>query len=137
MCIVKLGLEILRILVAEDNLVNQRLVVRLLEKRGHRVVVAANGKEALAALEKETFDLILTDVQMPEMDGFEATAAIRRKEKSRGLHQIIVAVTAPAMKGDQERCLAAGMDGYLGKPIRPQELDEELARCVARHHVTA
>lgn len=101
------------------------------------VVVAANGKEALAALEKETFDLILMDVQTPEMDGFEATAAIRRKEKSRGLHQIIVAVTAHAMKGDQERCLAAGMDGYLSKPIRPQELDEALARCVARHHVTA
>lgn len=128
-------LEILRILVAEDNLVNQRLVVRLLEKRGHRVIVAANGKEALAALEKETFDLILMDVQMPEMDGFEATAAIRRKEKSSGLHQMIVALTAHAMKGDQERCLAAGMDGYLSKPIRPQELDEALARYGARHHV--
>ena len=132
--------EILRILIAEDNLVNQRLIVRLLEKRGHRVIVAANGKEALAALEKaamekETFDLILMDVQMPEMDGFEATAAIRKKEKDSGLHQIIVALTAHAMKGDQERCLAAGMDGYLSKPIRPQELDEALARCGARPHV--
>lgn len=129
--------EILRILVAEDNLVNQRLVVRLLEKRGHRVVVAANGKEAVAVMEKETFDLILMDVQMPEMDGFEATAAIRKKEKSRGLHQIIVALTAHAMKGDHEKCLAAGMDAYLSKPIRPQELDEMLARYGARQHVNA
>lgn len=129
--------EILRILVAEDNLVNQRLVVRLLEKRGHRVVVAANGKDALEALERETFDIILMDVQMPEMDGFEATAAIREKEKSNGLHQIIVALTAHAMKGDREKCLAAGMDGYLSKPIRPQELDEVLARYAARHQVTA
>ena len=129
--------ETLRILVAEDNLVNQRLVVRLLEKRGHRVVVAANGKDALEALERETFDIILMDVQMPEMDGFEATAAIREKEKSSGLHQIIVALTAHAMKGDREKCLGAGMDGYLSKPIRPQELDEVLARYAARHQVTA
>lgn len=129
--------EILRILVAEDNLVNQRLVVRLLEKRGHRVVVAGNGKEVLAALEKDSFDLILMDVQMPEMDGFEATGAIRKKEKSSGLHQIIVALTAHAMKGDHEKCLAGGMDGYLSKPIRPQELDEVLARYGARHQVTA
>jgi len=118
-------------------LVNQRLVVRLLEKRGHRVVVAINGKEALAALEKETFDIVLMDVQMPEMDGFEATAAIRKKEKSNGQHQIIVAFTAHAMKGDHEKCLAGGMDGYLSKPIRPQELDEVLARYGARHQVTA
>lgn len=129
--------EILRILVAEDNLVNQRLMVRLLEKRGHRVVVAGNGKEVLAALEKETFDIILMDVQMPEMDGFEATGAIRRKEKSSGLHQIIVALTAHAMKGDHEKCLAAGMDAYLSKPIRPQELDEVLTRYGARQHVDA
>jgi len=120
--------EILRILVAEDNLVNQRLIVRLLEKRGHRVAVAANGQEVLAALEKDSFDLILMDVQMPEVDGFEATAAIRKKEKSTGLHQSIVALTAHAMKGDHEKCLARGMDGYLCKPIRPQELDEVLAR---------
>src|SRR5213082_2325373 len=129
--------EMLRILVAEDNLVNQRLVVRLLEKRGHRVVVAINGKEALAALEKETFDIVLMDVQMPEMDGFEATAAIRKKEKSNRQHQIIVAFTAHAIKGDHEKCLAGGMDGYLSKPIRPQELDEVLARYGARHQVTA
>ena len=129
--------ETLRILVAEDNLVNQRLIVRLLEKRGHCVVIAGNGKETLAALEKDSFDLILMDVQMPEMDGFEATAAIRRKEKSSGLHQFIVALTAHAMKGDHERCLAAGMDGYLSKPIRPQELDEVLSRYGSRHQVTA
>ena len=129
--------EIQRILVAEDNLVNQRLIVRLLEKRGHRVAVAGNGQEVLAALDKENFDLILMDVQMPEMDGFEATAAIRRRERGSGVHQIIVALTAHAMKGDQEKCLAAGMDAYLSKPIRPQELDEVLARYGARHQVTA
>jgi len=129
--------EILRILVAEDNLVNQRLIVRILEKRGHRVVVAANGREAVEALEKEAFDLVLMDVQMPEMDGFEATAAIRTKEKSNGLHQAIVALTAHAIKGDREKCLAAGMDGYLSKPIRPLELDEVLARYGARAQVEA
>ena len=128
--------EILRILVAEDNLVNQRLIVRLLEKRGHRVAVAANGQEVLAALEKDSFDLILMDVQMPEVDGFEATAAIRKKEKSTGLHQSIVALTAHAMKGDHEKCLARGMDGYLCKPIRPQELDEVLARYSVHPQVT-
>src|SRR5712664_481701 len=116
----------LKVLLAEDNAVNQRLVVRLLEKRGHRVAVAENGLEALAALKKETFDLVLMDVQMPDMDGMEATAAIREEEKSGGEHQMIIALTAHAMKGDREKCLAAGMDGYLTKPIRPQELDEVL-----------
>jgi two-component system sensor histidine kinase/response regulator len=122
----------LSVLLAEDNLVNQRLVVRLLEKRGHRVVVAGTGLEALQALEKESFDLVLMDVQMPEMDGLEATAAIREKEKSSGLHQPVVALTAHAMKGDREKCLAAGMEGYLTKPIRPQELDQLLEIYVAR-----
>jgi PAS domain S-box-containing protein len=122
----------LRVLLAEDNLVNQRLAVRLLEKRGHRVVVAANGLEALQAMEKESFDLVLMDLQMPEMDGFEATAGIREKEKSTGLRQAVVALTAHAMKGDREKCLAAGMDGYLTKPIRPQELDQLLEIYVAR-----
>lgn len=116
----------LRVLLAEDNLVNQRLAVRLLEKRGHRVVVAGTGIEALKALEKESFDLVLMDVQMPEMDGLEATAVIREKEKSGGVRQAVVALTAHAMKGDREKCLAAGMDGYLTKPIRPQELDKLL-----------
>jgi signal transduction histidine kinase/DNA-binding response OmpR family regulator/integral membrane sensor domain MASE1 len=118
--------EALRILLAEDNLVNQRLAMRLLEKRGHRVVVAANGREALEALEKETFDLVLMDVQMPEMDGMEAIARIRERELRTGGHQPVVALTAHAMKGDMERCLSAGMDGYLAKPIRPQELDDVL-----------
>jgi CheY-like chemotaxis protein len=121
----------LKILVAEDNVVNQRLVVRLLEKRGHRVILAANGREALAAMEKESFDLVLMDVQMPEMDGLEATAAIRESEKSSGLRVAIVALTAHAMKGDREKCVDAGMDGYLTKPIRPEELDE-----VLRSHAT-
>ncbi|HKV23566.1 MAG TPA: response regulator [Candidatus Acidoferrum sp.] len=118
----------LRVLLAEDNLVNQRLAVRLLEKRGHQVVVAANGLEALTALERQRFDLVLMDVQMPEMDGFEATEIIRKNEKGGEHHQPIVALTAHAMKGDRERCLEAGMDGYLTKPIRPQELDQMLER---------
>jgi len=118
----------IRILVAEDNLVNQRLTTRLLEKRGHLVTVAVNGREALDALEKEKYDLIFMDVQMPEMDGFEATAAIREKEKSGGTRIPIIALTAHAMKGDRERCLAADMDGYLTKPMRPQELDALLER---------
>lgn len=107
---------------------NQRLAVRLLEKRGHRVVVAGTGVQALQALEKEKFDLVFMDVQMPEMDGLEATAAIRTKEKLTGAHQQVVALTAHAMKGDREKCLAGGMDGYLSKPIRPQELDQLLER---------
>jgi two-component system sensor histidine kinase/response regulator len=101
--------------------------LRLLEKQGHRVLVAGNGREALLALEKTSFqgfDLVLMDVQMQEMDGLAATAAIREKEKGTGRHIPIVAMTAHAMKGDKERCLAAGMDAYLSKPIRTQELFE-------------
>jgi signal transduction histidine kinase/CheY-like chemotaxis protein len=116
----------LKVLLAEDNMVNQRLAVRLLEKRGHGVVVAANGLEALTAMKKDNFDLVFMDVQMPEMDGMEATAAIREEEKRSGEHVSIFALTAHAMKGDREKCLAAGMDGYLAKPIRPQELDDIL-----------
>jgi len=111
----------LNILLAEDNPVNQKLAVKMLEKRGHRVVVASNGKEALESLARETFDLILMDVQMPEVDGFEATTAIREKEKREGGHIPIVAMTAHAMKGDRERCLEAGMDDYVSKPIRAEE----------------
>jgi len=121
----------LRVLVAEDNPVNQLLAVRLLEKRGHRVVVAVNGREALQALDKGRFDLVLMDVQMPEMDGMEATAAIRQHEKSTGLHTPIIALTANAMKGDREKYLSSGMDGYLAKPIRPFELDELLESHIA------
>jgi signal transduction histidine kinase/CheY-like chemotaxis protein len=122
----------LNVLLAEDNAVNQRLAARLLEKRGHRVVVAANGREALLALEKDAFDLVLMDIQMPEMDGLEATAAIRKKEQLNGKHQAVIALTAHAMKGDQERYVTAGMDGYLSKPIRTQELDAILDTYVAR-----
>ena len=111
-----------RILLAEDNPVNQVVAVRLLEKRGHRVTVAANGREAVAAVRREPFDLVLMDVQMPEMDGFEATAAIRQAEVSTGAHLPVFAMTAHTMKGDAERCLAAGMDGHLPKPVRPAEL---------------
>jgi signal transduction histidine kinase/CheY-like chemotaxis protein len=112
----------LRILVAEDNPVNQRVVVRMLGKRGHKTTVANNGLEALVALQGGVFDLVLMDVQMPEMDGLEATAAIRESERGTGKHQPIVALTAHAMKGDCQRCLDAGMDGYLGKPIRGEDL---------------
>jgi two-component system, sensor histidine kinase and response regulator len=116
----------LRVLLVEDNPVNQRLAQRILQKAGLAVVVAGNGKEALAALEGQSFDLILMDVQMPVMDGFEATAAIRRNEQ--GSHIPIIATTAHAMTGDQERCLAAGMDGYISKPIRASELLDLIAK---------
>jgi PAS domain S-box-containing protein len=119
----------LHILLAEDNAVNQTLAVRLLERQGHSVVVAGNGKEALAALEhaaaspgERAFDVVLMDVQMPEMGGFETTAAIREREVSTGSHIPIIAMTAHAMKGDRERCLEAGMDAYVSKPIQQQAL---------------
>jgi signal transduction histidine kinase/CheY-like chemotaxis protein len=115
------GSSKMRVLLAEDNVVNQRVALRLLERHGHTVVVANNGREALAALAHEAFDLLLMDVQMPEMDGFEATAEIREQEKATGRHLPIVAMTAHAMKGDAERCLAAGMDAYISKPINPAE----------------
>jgi two-component system, sensor histidine kinase and response regulator len=117
----------LRVLLAEDNRVNQKIAIRLLEKRGHHVVLAGNGEEALAALAQHSFDLVLMDVHMPVMDGFHAAMAIREKEKSTGLHQPVIAMTALAMTGDRERCLAAGMDGYLSKPIDLQKLDDVLA----------
>lgn len=114
----------LRILLAEDNIVNQRVATRMLEKRGHQVVVAWNGNEALQALDREAFDLVLMDVQMPEMDGFEATMAIRAKEKTAGGRIPIIAMTAHAMKGDAERCLAADMDAYISKPVVGADLFE-------------
>jgi len=121
----------LRIMLAEDNPVNQKLAVRLLEKRGHHVDVAFNGKQTLSALASKSYDLVLMDVQMPEMDGLEATRLLREKEKLTGRHQAVVAMTALVMKGDRERCMAVGMDGYLSKPIRPQELDEVLDQYLA------
>jgi len=118
----------LRILLAEDNPVNQKLAIRLLEKRGHRVESVWNGKEALVALERRSYDLVLMDVQMPEMDGLEAVRRLRKREtfSSSGEHQPVVAMTALVMKGDRDRCIEAGMDGYLSKPIRAQELDAVL-----------
>jgi CheY-like chemotaxis protein len=110
----------MRVLVAEDNPVNQELVLQLLERRGHSVIVAENGIQAIAALEKHKFDLVVMDVQMPEMGGIEATEEIRRKEKRNGGHIPIFAMTAHAMPGDRDRCLAAGMDGYIPKPIDPK-----------------
>jgi two-component system sensor histidine kinase/response regulator len=118
----------LRILLAEDNLVNQMVAVRLLEKMGHTVKVVSNGREATLLLEKEPFALVLMDVQMPEMDGFEATRVIRGKEALTHQHLPILAMTAHAMKGDRERCLAAGMDGYIAKPISPAHLFAEVDR---------
>jgi two-component system, sensor histidine kinase and response regulator len=118
--------KMLDILLAEDNIVNQKLAVRLLEKRGHKVVVVGNGREALAALTHRSYDLVLMDVQMPEMDGISATTLLREREELTGAHQVVIAMTALVMKNDRERCLAAGMDGYLAKPIRAQELDEVL-----------
>jgi CheY-like chemotaxis protein len=112
----------LRILLVEDNAVNQKVAVRTLEKRGHVVVVAGNGKAAAEATASEGFDLVLMDVQMPEMDGFEATAAIRIREQTTGRHIPIIAMTAHAMVGDKEDCLAAGMDNYVSKPLQFKEL---------------
>ncbi len=117
----------LRVLLAEDNEINQMLAVRLLSKWGHAVTVCGNGREAVEALEREAFDVVLMDVQMPEMDGLEATAAIRAREATCGGHVPIVALTAHAMKGDSERCLDAGMDAYIVKPLRPNELSEILS----------
>ena len=113
------GLRPLTILLAEDNLVNQRVAAGLLRRRGHTVAIANNGIEALAALENQRFDLVLMDLQMPQMGGLEATRRIRDREREGGRQTPIVAMTADAMTGDRERCLAAGMDGYLSKPVDP------------------
>jgi two-component system sensor histidine kinase/response regulator len=126
------GTTSLNILLAEDGLVNQRVAENLLEQRGHKVTVANNGREALAALESESFDIVLMDVQMPTMDGFEATATIREREKTTGGHIPIIAMTAHAMKGDRERCLEAGMDGYIAKPIRANYLYETIEETAAK-----
>ncbi len=119
----------LHILLAEDNRINQRVATGLLEKAGHSVRTVTNGREALAVLMRERFDIVLMDLQMPELDGFEATAAIREREAGTNTHVPIIALTAHAMKGDRERCLAAGMDGYATKPIQLEELRNVIAQC--------
>jgi two-component system sensor histidine kinase/response regulator len=117
-----------RILLAEDNVVNQRLAVRLLEKWGYQVEVVGTGQAALAALARHPFDLVLMDVQMPDLDGFETTAAIRARERVTGVHLPIIALTAHAMSGDHERCLAVGMDAYLTKPLKADDLEAAIDR---------
>src|SRR6266851_1715779 len=121
-----------RVLLAEDNPVNQTLTVRLLQKRGYEVSVVGDGRAAVEAFQKEDFQLVLMDLQMPEMDGFEATSAIREKERSTGRHIPIIAMTAHALKGDQDRCLAAGMDGYISKPIRTSEMFSTIEEVLSR-----
>ncbi|HYL35536.1 MAG TPA: response regulator [Bryobacteraceae bacterium] len=127
------GRHSLSVLVAEDNLVNQKLAVAMLEKMGHRITVAANGEEAVAKWDQGGADLILMDVQMPKLDGFDATRRIREKELSAGGHIPIIAMTAHAMIGDRERCLAAGMDDYVSKPVTFSALQQSLARCSKRN----
>jgi two-component system, sensor histidine kinase and response regulator len=121
----------LRVLLAEDNLVNQRLATAILTREGHEVTLASNGQEALDAWAENPFDLVLMDVQMPEMDGLEASRQIRLREQDTGAHIPIIAMTAHAMTGDRERCLAAGMDEYLSKPIRIRQLADKLAMVLA------
>ncbi len=118
----------LHVLVVDDNVVNRKLAVRLLERRGHAVESAISGRDALEAVARTRFDVVLMDVQMPEMDGYEATRAIRKAEEAGGAHLPIIAMTAHAMKGDREKCLAAGMDGYVSKPIEVEELMAAIAR---------
>lgn len=120
----------LHVLLAEDNRVNQLVATRIFEKLGHQITVVGNGREALAAVQAGKFDLVAMDVQMPEMDGLDATIAIREWEKTTGAHIPIMAMTAHAMKGDRERCLAVGMDGYTSKPIRLKELEQTLAELI-------
>jgi CheY-like chemotaxis protein len=121
----------LRILLAEDSLVNQKLAVSLLERKGHQVTVVENGKEAVSALEASEFDVVLMDLEMPGMDGLAATSIVRAREKTTGRHVPIIAMTAHAMKGDRERCLEAGMDNYVSKPVRAEELYAALRAAVA------
>lgn len=127
----------LRLLLAEDNEVNRRLAVRLLQRRGHEVVLVSNGRQALTALENERFHAVLMDIQMPEMDGLEATTIIRERERITGIHIPIIAMTAHAMKGDAERCYEAGMDGYIAKPLQPLELFEVVERLALPEFQTA
>ena len=126
-----LTLPPLKVLLAEDGLVNQTVARRLLEKQSHSVTVVGDGREAVRALKAADFDVVLMDIQMPELDGLAATAEIRHRERGSGQHVPIIAMTAHAMKGDRERCLAAGMDGYVSKPIRSRELFAEMAEVLS------
>jgi CheY-like chemotaxis protein/HPt (histidine-containing phosphotransfer) domain-containing protein len=119
----------LKILLAEDGEVNRHVAIGLLTRQGHEVVVATDGAEAVAALDEQVFDLVLMDVQMPNLDGLEATKIIRQKEQAVGRHTPIIAMTAGAMKGDEERCLESGMDNYLSKPIQPKMLYDAIEQC--------
>jgi two-component system, sensor histidine kinase and response regulator len=121
----------LRVLVAEDNVVNVKVAENLLRRRGHSPIIARNGREAVEAVARERYDLILMDLQMPEMDGFEATAAIRAMQHRTGVRTPIVALTAHAMEGDRQRCLDADMDGYVSKPVKAVELFEVIDRVIA------
>jgi two-component system sensor histidine kinase/response regulator len=120
--------QLLRVLLAEDNAVNQKLMLHVLEKRGYSVTVAGDGLLALEAYKRQSFDLVLMDIQMPGMGGFESTRAIRLHEEATGRHIPIIALTAHAMKGDRERCLEAGMDDYLTKPVQKAALFEAIQR---------
>ena len=122
----------LHILLAEDNIINQKMAVHILEKHHHKVKVANNGLEAVSMHRKESFDLVLMDVQMPKMDGFQATESIRKLDKTAGTHTPIIALTAHAMKGDKENCLAAGMDDYVPKPIKPDILMKTIDRVLEK-----
>ncbi len=124
-----------KILLAEDGLVNQRVAIGFLEKWGHKVTVAANGRDAVDAVNREPFDLVLMDVQMPEMNGYEATAAIRASEAGTDRHLLIVAMTAGAMKGDREKCIEAGMDDYISKPFNPEDLQRVVAVAPNSHTI--
>jgi CheY-like chemotaxis protein len=116
----------LKILLAEDNIINQKVATGLVENMGHSVRIAGDGTEVLSIMDTESFDVILMDVQMPNMDGFDATRTIREREKLSGAHIPIIAMTAYAMKGDREKCFEVGMDGYVSKPINVNELEQAL-----------
>ena len=122
----------LRILLAEDNVVNQKLAMRLLQQMGYRADLASNGIEAVESVQRQTYDVVLMDVQMPDMDGLQATALIRERESRLGLHTPIIALTAHTMKGDRERCLAAGANEVLFKPVAMDALFEAMGRILAQ-----